>query len=476
MKQKNSLPVDPTAERLVITSMLNSINALNELMPLLKSEDFYSLNYHHLFKVIKSMYQDNLEINVTSLTQQLIERSLYETLGGGTAIVDLLSFSPDSPYMDYFHRLRKVTNLRLLIIEASQLIKDAQNVDADSDELIKKLQDKLHDMQITKKINSSNLSDFVINFEGNKDIAQVVENKIKRKAKGLPSFDGIYSGFEQLDNTLGSFKKGGLYYIGARTSMGKTTFLANIFVNLMQKDVPFLFFSLEMPAATIVQKIFALYCDIPTAAIDDGSLNEEQYERIVSLAEVYKNKQSSMFIDDEAALTIDKVKDRIRRQVVANNIKIVFIDYLTCIRASSKHGSKHLEVDEISKGLQAISKELMIPIVALCQLNRGVANRASPVPTLADFRESGSIEEDADACLLLHRPSAYDPLDKPGISQVIIAKNRIRGILCKIEFHCNVQVSERYHELEKLVKIDRAEVAKPYKDEPRYYPELFGEK
>jgi replicative DNA helicase len=137
---------------------------------------------------------------------------------------------------------------------------------------------------------------------------------------------------------------------------------------------------------------------------------------------------------------------RAKRMKKSHDIEILFIDYLTLIKSDSRHATKHMQVDEVSKGLQSLAKALKIPVVCLAQLNRASTGKDGDVPTLTSFRESGSIEEDADGCLLIHRPDYYNPTAKPGYVELIIAKNRIMGTLKKIDYSCNFSVSDRYFE------------------------------
>ncbi len=254
--------------------------------------------------------------------------------------------------------------------------------------------------------------------------------------------------------------------------MGKTTFILNLMKNmsLYQKKTKIGFFSLEMPATTIFTKLLCLFCDIKFSKFEDGLCTSEEKDRVIN--QIQKMKDLPLYLDDPSGIKLSQLRSRAKRMLYNFGIEILFIDYLTLIRSDEKFNNKHLEVDAISKGLQTLAKELNIPIVVLAQLNRASVKKEKPFPSLADFRESGSIEEDADGCILLHRPEYYDPNNQPGIIKVYVAKNRLRGKVCIHDFHCNSH-SEVYHELnsveEDLHKINSFMDSTKTNEKPKYY-------
>ncbi len=259
--------------------------------------------------------------------------------------------------------------------------------------------------------------------------------------KNLPTFEGIPSRYPLLDDTLGYFQNSCLYYIGARTSMGKTTFMLNIIRNMMPYHNIGVF-SLEMPSRTIFDKLMCIQSNVKYSKYTKGDITQAQFERLFLDCE--DANDYNVFLEDPDSITISNLVLRAKNMKLNHKIDILFIDYLTRITSDTKYPTKHLQVDEISKKLQSLAKSLNIPIICLAQLNRASATNTKP--SLADFRESGSIEEDCDAAILLHRPEYYTPGEKPGEVQVIIAKNRVMGTIKKIAFHCDSNLSERYNE------------------------------
>jgi len=249
---------------------------------------------------------------------------------------------------------------------------------------------------------------------------QILRDRFK---SGEEVFDGIPTGFVGLDKLINSLKPGHLTLVGARPSVGKTTFATNLVEHLCVKlKLPGLFFSLEMPSYELSKKILLQLAEVETGRYDKGDLSDEENSQINAANKALE--KISLIIEDQPSLSIDQIKSRAYRTAKTTKIKFIIIDYVQLITCKTNSENRTTEVGQISRTLKEIAKTLEIPIIGLAQLNRQSDKRESKVPMMSDLRESGSLEADADEILLLHRPDQYDELNKKGIMQIIVAKNR----------------------------------------------------
>lgn len=457
-------PSDQNLEQLVLGTIINSINAANLLLAELQDTDFYYGENKTIFLACKQLYIEGTTIDTYLLSTTLKNKNQLEGIGGIQRIINIAqNYSVGCPYSEYADSLKNLSNLRKILYICREGIEKSCDKNSKSQEIINEIQDKLFDLQGLKNKSATPLKEVYEDFRDDKSFEEHLDDIIERKSKGLPTYDGVLTGYPKLDETIGGFKKGTITYVGARTSMGKTTFLLNLMLAIKSKNPEFSigFFSLEMPRSVIAAKFACLKSDVNYSKYEDAYLSDEQFDRLRYSVKDMIDNPVSIYIEDPDRISASTLRSRAKRMLQNFDIKILFVDYLTRITGNNKHNSKHLEVDEVSKSLQSLAKELQIPIVCLCQLNRALLLRKDPMPTLADFRESGSVEEDADVAILLHRPSYYDENNEPGIIQAIIAKNRIRGKLCKVKFSCEYAKSERYYELTKVENLFSSQIARP---------------
>ena len=429
------LPNDPEFETLILSAILNSSNHANNYLFSLKDSDFYQPKARLLFNEIKYCYARYNTLDVFILTTYLKENGTLKDCGGLDNILLIAnSYRSGVEYDCYVAELKNLAHLRGLIHASKDTISDAVKSQADSNIVMKDLFTKLFSISGIGKEKTHTSKEILEKFSEHGSHEMHVRWMQDRVSKGLTPYTGIACNYPLLDRILGFFRNGCIYYIGARTSMGKTTFMLNLINSMLSngKQCCVGIFSLEMTAKILTEKMLCLMADIKYSDYEDMKLHPEQVERLFERGE--KLKKLPILIEDGEDITISKLRARARRLVMNEGVKIIFIDYLTRIKSDTFYPSKHLQVDEISKGLQSMAKELNIPVVCLAQLNRNVLGRTDPTPSLADFRESGSIEEDCDAALLIHRPDYYNPNNLPGEVQIIVAKNRIRGQLQKIAF------------------------------------------
>lgn len=267
-------------------------------------------------------------------------------------------------------------------------------------------------------------------------IDAITKDAVQKLQENKNGIAGISTGFEKLDNVLSGFKEGDVYTIGGRPSMGKTSFAISLIDNIAVKQhFPTLLFSMECNVSRCTQRLLANHCDIPLSKIYNALLEPEDWDRLdKQVADII---DSSIYVDDSAFMTIDDIQKKAREYVDKYGIKIIFIDYLQLIYTSYRaNRTRNDDVAEIMHGIKAIARELSIPIILLSQLNRSPENRPSfssleeKRPKLSDLRDSGTIEEDSDAIIFVHRPEVCHIYtddhgrDLHNMAQIIIEKNR----------------------------------------------------
>lgn len=471
-----NLPGNEIYEGLLLGSCLNSFNAANECLLQLDEGDFSNHQNKSILGALKSFYKETASLDFALFMEYLKKTDSMEKCGGMARIANISSsVGVGHDYDQYFQEVKNLSRLRKLILANMDCVELAAKKDADFKEISSDFFKKLFSIECEGKSETYTPLDILEKYSEHGNFQEHSKWMRERVAQGLTPYTGIASNFPILDKTFGFFKNGAIYYVGARTSMGKTTFMLNLIISMLSKGTPFPIgiFSLEMTASTILTKIICLLADVSYSAYEDATILPQQYEKIMEKSDhVLK---MPIFIEDDEDMTISKVRSRARRLVQNEGAKIIFIDYLTRIKSDTKYSTKHLQVDEISKGLQSMAKELNVPVICLAQLNRASEEKAGSIPTLSSFRESGSIEEDCDGAILLHRPDYYNRNEKPGVLNVIVAKNRLRGTLKNIEF-LKLPYSERFEELKDLGEVVRNLNKENYKGSMEDFENIFDKK
>lgn len=467
MTNPKVLPCDIEAERYVLGSCLNSIDAVNYACAELSIEEFVSPENRDLFEKIKHLYSCDSPVTLDTLCHVLNKSSMQKTV---TYLVNLsIETGTGVDYSHYAKILKNKSSLRKVIYAAQAAIDEAVKQEADPDKITADMQNKILASQGLGERPPTHYNHKLEDFHQGLDFYEAYMHKLNCKLQGISPYQGVASNYPQLDHALGQFQPGALYYIGARTSMGKTTLMCNL-VRQMMHSYSIGIFSLEQPAFRLVEKIACMDAHLKHTDYEDATLSLEKQERLKEA--IRSSRTVKIIIEDPSSISITKLAARAKR-MRNSGIQILFVDYLTRIKHDGQHSNKHLMVDEVSKGLQNLAKEINVPIVCFAQLNRHSTTKERP--TLTDFRESGSIEEDADGCLFIHRPSYYDKTQKPGLTEIIIAKNRLRGILKTIDFSCNYQESEVYHEIQPLEEAIRDAEKKVQEKQMQEFESYFQE-
>jgi len=434
-------PQDTVAEKSLLGAIMLSDDSMAEVLMLLKPEDFYEQRHQTIFKAMSDLYDEHKPIDLLTLTAKLKSQKKLKDVGGAPYLTELSEFVPAATHAKAYAEIVEKASTRRRLIKAGTNIADkAYEDNADIDDLIGEAEKEL--FEVSDKVVKS---DYV-------PMDQLLADAMERIAelqKNKGALRGLKTGFADLDKKTAGFQKGDLIIIGARPAMGKTTFAQNLaynIANINKKGV--LFFSMEMAANEIVDRIISDIADVDNWRMRTGNLSDEEFSRIGdALGEI---DELPIYIDDTSAMTLAEMRNKARRAAHDHDIGVVIVDYLQLMAGSDRYaGNRVQEVTEISRGLKIMARELEIPVVALAQLSRNVTGRDDPRPVLSDLRESGSIEQDADLVMFLHRPDYYKKPEEEdtNITELLIRKHR-HGAIGMIELYFDGEKS-RFMSLDK---------------------------
>jgi replicative DNA helicase len=414
------LPHNFLAEKFILSSLLIRSEPIEIALRTIKPEAFYFKNHQELYKVIISMYDEKIPIDIVTLHTYLQDNGLLEKIGGVKVLVELISEIPNLVYFDDYIKLIQDKFLRRSLIKLGyQIINSAYITSIPLENIFKDLEINLHNL--TNKIQKPTIS----------SAAELLSNIfIELKDKSLnPALSGVSSGFYDLDSFTQGFQKSDLIIVAGRPSMGKTALCLNIAINVIKTSkLPVLFFSLEMSKEQLIYRLLTTETNISSMKLKSGNLYKEDW---LKLNFAIKDLASfPLFIDDSPNLTIQEIQSKINKIIFEQNkIGLIIIDYLQLMQnIKFKTENRAQELSQITRFLKLLAKEFQVPIIALSQLSRNVENRTNKRPILSDLRESGSIEQDADLVLMLYRDNYYNNnqhknIDK-NIVELIIAKQR----------------------------------------------------
>lgn len=423
-------PQDIEAEKSLLGAILISDGALPEILTILKPRDFYEERHQMIFEAMINLYDQHKPVDLLTVTTELRTKKQLKDIGGAPYLTELSNFVPAATHAKaYAEIIEKASTRRRLIKAGNEIANKAFEDDADVQSLIGSAEKELFD--VSDKVVKS---DYVAMDELLADAFDRIEELHKNKG----ALRGLKTGFRDLDKKTAGFQKGDLIIIGARPAMGKTTFAQNLTYNIASMNKKgVLFFSMEMAANEIVDRMISDVSGVDNWKMRTGNLTDDEFQRIgEALGEM---DELPIYIDDTSSMTIMDLRNKARRAMHDKDIGIVIVDYLQLIQGSDRYkGNRVQEVTEISRGLKILARELEIPVVALAQLSRSVTGRDDPRPVLSDLRESGSIEQDADLVMFLHRPDYYrqndDNYEETHITELLVAKHR-HGAVGKIELY-----------------------------------------
>lgn len=399
--------------------LLGSILLDNSVMPLVSEivtpSDFYTPINAEIFNACLKLNAANHPIDVATIMFAVKDTDWFRD-NGVAYIMDLVGQTPSSCNCVYYAKIVRNDALRRkLNTFANQLLSKTSVPVVNSLELATNVVQELS--EISESVSESNYCDLK---EAMRKACAQIEETVQNNGK-LP---GVSTGFVDLDNFLGGLRDGSLTIIAARPAMGKTAFVVNILQNLcIREKQPALMFSLEMTQAELAMRIISSESKISGIDIRIGNLKPNQWDDMLNTVESCSDVP--LYIDESSGITIATLQDRAKRIKKIKDLKLVVVDYLQLLSSSSsKASNREQEIADIARGLKCLAKDISCPVIALAQLNRSVESRAEKRPMLSDLRESGSIEQDADNVLFIHRPGYYDKNEKQDVAEIIVAKQR----------------------------------------------------
>lgn len=409
---------DREAEQSVIGSMIIDKDAVLIAGNMLEPDDFYCLENVKTFEILKSMNENDIEIDLITLKAELENKGYLEAVGGIRYIADIANSVPTSAHVKrYVKRVQELSFRRKCLIDIENVRKNVY--EAEYTDLIKSI-DSMADI----KIKTDDIEPLTSILE---DALEEVNNRMKSKDR----LTGIPTGFNDIDCVLGGLQDTDYVVLAARPSMGKTAFALDILrkaaKSLKKENKIIIFFSLEMSAKKLGLRLLSSEMKIKNERFKFGDLDTNDIEILKRDAGAFENMIKDVYIDDTSSMTIQDMFSKCYTQKCNTNkqIGLIVIDYLQLIASSSNYNNRNNEVAEISRNIKKMAKEFNCPVLALSQLNRATDTRADKKPILSDLRDSGAIEQDADVVMMLHREEYYNPTpENQGKAEVIIAKHR----------------------------------------------------
>ncbi|MBO1030608.1 replicative DNA helicase [Tessaracoccus sp. SD287] len=408
-------PQDLAAEQSVLGAMLMSKDAIANVVEVLKGRDFYRPSHELIFDAIIDLYGRGEPADPITVADELGKRGEIARVGGHVYLADLLASisiaANASYYAEIVHNKAVLRRLVEASIKVAQLGYQGQGDVAD---IVDAAQQAVYEVADGKSSEDYQpLSELI---EPTIDEIEAIEGR-----KGVMS--GVPTGFADLDELTNGLHAGQMIIIAARPAVGKST-LALDFARAaaIKSKLATVFFSLEMSRTEIVMRLLSAEAQVFLGSIRGGKMNDEDWRRVVNKTPMIS--ESPLFIDDSPNLTMMEIRAKARRLKQRHDLKMVIIDYMQLMSSGKKVESRQLEVSEFSRQIKLLAKELELPVIALSQLNRGPEQRGDKKPMLSDLRESGSLEQDADMVVLLHREDVYDKDNRPGEADLIVAKHR----------------------------------------------------
>lgn len=433
-----NLPYSLDAEQAVLGALLKEPECLPVVSDMLKIEHLYLPQHKSIYSAILNIDTLGGRIDPLVVLEQLKKEGVYDDIGGKTYLMKIADAVPSTKNVEsYIKIIIDKYYLRTLMVTAREILDETNNGTDSPDSLLDMAEQKIYDIRRGK------------NTSGPAKISDVIMSDVFERLKKLGSADpkekeqymGIPTGFSYLDRVLGGgFHRSDLILIGARPGMGKTSFALNVARNMAMKGRKTLFFSLEMSNEQLAQRIISTEARIVSNKLRTGEITDADWEKLGLALQNLVNCE--LYFDDTANITVPEMKARVRRM---KDVECVVIDYLQLMTGTKKTDNRVQEISEITRGLKMMAKDLNIPVITCSQLSRNTAKTADHRPQLTDLRESGSIEQDADIVLMLHREDYYNNGDDgeedkqtANVAEVIVAKNR-HGSTEKVDVAWNAE-------------------------------------
>ncbi|NTW76697.1 MAG: replicative DNA helicase [Syntrophaceae bacterium] len=411
-------PQNLEAEQSILGSVLLENSAINSVLEVMSKDDFYSEAHRKIFNVMVELSEKNEPVDIITLSNALKDRKLLDSIGGTAYLASLVDNVPSAANVTNYAKIAKEKAiLRGLISSATEIINSCYETGTDVDQVLDQAENSIFEIAENKVRPSFHPIREIV-----KDSFRSIEDLYARKEL----ITGVPTGFEKIDDLTSGLQQSDLIIIAGRPSMGKTAFALNIAqFAALESQTPVAVFSLEMSKEQLVFRLLASEAKVDSQRLRKGFLGETDWPKLTAAAG--RLSEAPLFIDDTPAITVLEMKAKSRRLKADAGLGLIVVDYIQLMRGGNYRESREQEISEISRSLKALAKELKVPVIALSQLNRKVEDRTNRRPQMADLRESGAIEQDADVIAFIYRDEVYNKSeDNPekGIAEIIIGKQR----------------------------------------------------
>ncbi|MGC1176809.1 MAG: replicative DNA helicase [Candidatus Saccharimonadales bacterium] len=426
-------PQNTEAEASLLGALLIDADAIVKIADSLSAADFFEARHQKIYEAINQLYEQRHAIDVLTLSDRLKNNGYLDSIGGPGYLTELTNFVPTAAHVEQYADIVTQKAMRRRLISASKEITSlGYDESKQLRELIEEAETKLFDVsqQHVKQNLISIEAILAESFDRLDDL-----HKDKQKIRGVPT------GFKDIDDKLAGFQPSDLIVLAARPSMGKSALALNFAHNVaVQSNQSVLLFSLEMSKEQLVDRLLAMESGVNAWALRTGNLTDADFEKIGQAMGTLS--EAPIFIDDTPSITVSDLRTKARREAHQRPLGLIIVDYLQLMSGGSRFGgdsNRVQEISEISRGLKGVARELNVPVLALSQLSRSVESRNPQIPQLADLRESGSIEQDADVVAFIYREEYYNPeTDRKNLADLLIKKHR-NGPIGNVEMYTDFE-------------------------------------
>ncbi len=410
-------PNSVEAEQSVLGAMLQDANAVLQSAEALVPDDFYQPQHKEIFDAMLKLHREQSPVDFITVDSELCRRGTIEGVGGTEYLLRLIQYVPTTANVKaYISLVSEKSTLRKLIRASQEISQECYSQQNPLSETLGHAEKAIFDIVMNRASGDSLVHVKDVLYRTYAEIEML--DKLKGRIAGVPT------GFTALDSMLTGFHGGELIILGARPSMGKTSLAMNMAgYAALYAGKSVAVFSLEMPREQIALRLLCSDAKVNMQRVRSGTLTGDDWMRLAKSIGPMSN--SKIYIDDTAGITPTQLRSRCRRLMMDKGLALIVVDYLGLMHADSKVESRQLEVSEISRSLKAIALELKVPLLACAQLSRANANRDNKRPALTDLRDSGSIEQDADVVMFIHREGYYDPeCEEKNVGEILVNKQR----------------------------------------------------
>jgi replicative DNA helicase len=409
-------PHNYEAEQSVLGSMLLDKRSVFAAVERLSAADFYAQKHQHIFEAMTELFNDDTPIDLVTLSEKLEKKNLLHGAEDIAYLSDLTQAVPSTANVSHYIKIvEEKSTLRRLIDTGNTVLKEAFDDDDKAENILNRAGNHIYEIALRNKRDS---------LKHVKSALLESYELLDRTVQSKSGYLGVPTGFGMLDRKLSGLQGSQLIVIAARPAMGKTSFAVDIVRYISLKmHIPSAIFSLEMSAPQIATRLMCSVGEVDMQRMRSGNLDDREYKKLL---DAYKDIAAApLFIDDTPGLTAMEMLAKARKLKMEKGLGVIMIDYLQLLSSSSRTENRQLEISEMTRSLKIAARELDVPILVLSQLSRASEKREGKIPMLSDLRESGSIEQDADVVVFLHRENYYDKNIDDDTTNVIIAKQRM---------------------------------------------------